>query len=158
MVQINEVVPSRFREGDLVSIHGFGFAPTFGNNFVAIDGIPTSLWWESATELQLYVPAGIQRDAYVPVYVFRDDTLENDSSQAWSKAALDSLRDGSSQPPGQVPGQEERADPARVEDTPQAQDYERMATAMQYLLRSVLTTKGDLFASDGTGLVPHPVG
>jgi hypothetical protein len=158
VVQINEVEPSRFRVGDLITIRGFGFAPTFGDNFVAIDGIPEPIQSESATEIQVFVPSGVQADAYVSVYVFRQDTLGNDSTQAWSKASLADLRDGTSQPPGQVPGTIERADPSMIEDTPQAQDYERMVTAIRHLLRDVLGTKGDLFANDGAGLVPHPVG
>lgn len=158
MVQINEISPSRFRAGDLITIRGFGFAPTFGDNAVAIDGIPEPIQSESATEIVVVVPAGVTVGAYVPVFVFRSDTLENDSNQAWSSDPLDDLRDGTARIPGQLPGVTEAADPSRVEDVPQAQDYERLATAIEHLLFDVLGTTGDVFASDGTSLVPQPVG
>ncbi|KKK72019.1 hypothetical protein LCGC14_2908090 [marine sediment metagenome] len=158
MVQINEVSPSRFRVGDLITIRGFGFSPTFGANEVAIAGIPEIVQSESATELTLLVPAGIPVDQYVSVFVFRNDTNDNDSNQAWSKGALDSIRDASLTVPGQVPGTTEAADPSRVEDVPQAQDYERYVTAIEHLLRDVLTFVGDLFAFNGTSLKGHPIG
>lgn len=158
MVQINEVVPSRFRTGDLITIKGFGFSPTFGQNSVAIDGVPEPVASESATEITLLVPAGIAVDTYVSVIVFRNDTLENDGGQAWSKGSLDSVREGTLTVPGQIPGVKEAADSSRVEDVPQAQDYERFVTAIDHLLLDVLGAIGDLFAHDGVGLVPFAVG
>lgn len=158
MVQINEVTPSRFREGDLITINGFGFSPDFGANDVAIDGIPEPVQSESATAIQVLVPAGVTKDAYVPIAVFRNDTLDNDVTQAFVKPDLDSIRDGSESVPGQIPGTTEAADPSRVEDVPQAQDYERMVTAIEHLLLDVLSTLGDLFAFDGTNLVAQAIG
>ena len=158
MVQINEISPSRFRVGDLITVKGFGFSPTFGANEIAIDGIPEPIASESATELTLLVPAGISVDQYVSVFVFRNDTNDNDSSQAWSKDPLDSIRDASVTVPGQNPGTTEAADPSRVEDVPQAQDYERYVTAIEHLLRDVLAFVGDLFAFNGTSLKGHPIG
>ncbi len=158
MVQINEVVPSRFQVGDLITIRGFGFSPTFGSNEVAIAGIPEPIQSESATELQLFVPAGVPADEYVSVAVFRSDTLDNDVGQAWSQGSTGGLRDGSQDIPGQIPGETESSDPTRVEDTPQAQDYERMVTALQHLLLDTLGAVGDVFASDGSAVAPHPIG
>lgn len=158
MVQINEISPSRFRSGDLITIRGFGFAPTFGDNAVAVAGIPEPLQSETATEITLFVPPGIPENEYVSVYVFRGDTLGNDSTQAFSKASAGDLLTGVVRVPGQIPGDTEANDPIRVEDVPQAQDYERLVTAIEHLLFNVLATKGDLFAFDGAALVPHPVG
>lgn len=158
MVQINEVSPSRFRSGDLITIHGFGFSPDFGENQVAIGGIPEVLQSESATELTLIVPAGIPEDDWVSVFVFRSDSLDNASDQWWSGGAVSDLRDGTTRVPGQIPGEAERANPVRVEDVPQAQDYERLATAIEHLLFDVLSTVGDLFGFDGASLTPVPIG
>lgn len=158
MVQINEIVPSRFREGDLVTINGFGFSPTFGENSVAIDGIPEPLQSESATQITLIVPTGVGVDQYVSVLVFRTDTNDFGSGQAWSSGSVDDLRGGAIQIPGQIPGPLEAADPSRVEDVPQAQDFERMVAATEHLLHDVLGAVGDLFAFDGASIVPQPLG
>lgn len=158
MVQINEVSPSRFRIGDLITISGFGFSPDFGQNQVAIAGVPEPVFSESATEIQVFVPAGVPEDQYVAVAVFRADTLDNDVGIGFSLPSKDDLRSGAVRLPGQVPGTTEATDPARVEDTPQAQDYERMVTALEHLLFDVLGTLGDVFASDGTQIVPQPIG
>ncbi len=158
MVQINEIEPARFRAGDLITIRGFGFSPGFGDNEVAIDGIPEPIQSESATEITVLVPTGVSVDQYVPIYVFRSDSLGNDFVQAWSKATADDLRSGASRVPGQIPGATEAANPVRAEDVPQAQDYERLVTRIEHLLFDVLSTPGDLFAFDGAGLVAHPLG
>lgn len=157
MVQINEVVPSRFREGDLISIRGFGFSPTFGANDVAIDGIPEPLQFESDTEIQLFVPPGVSTEQYVSIVVFRNDTLDNDGTQGWSKAPLDDLREGLVDTPGQIPGAQEAADPTPVADVPQAQDYERMVAKILWLLLAAANGGGPgyLFATDGSAIVPR---
>lgn len=157
MVQINEVVPSRFRAGDLIAIQGFGFSPTFGQNSVAIDGIPEPIASESETEISILVPAGVSTDRYVTIQVFRNDTLDNAFWQSWSSAELNDMRSLAVRAPGQIPGTTEAADPVRVEDVPQAQDYERLMTALEFLLVEVLEDAGDMFGSDGSGLVKIPV-
>lgn len=157
-LQINEVVPNRFRAGDLITVRGFGFAPGFGDNAVSVDGIPEILQVESATELTFFVPAGVSVDQYVTVQAFRSDTLDNDVAQAWSSSSLSDLRDGTARIPGQVPGAREAADPSPLADVPQAQDYERLVQAIEHLLYDALSVVGDLFASDGAEIVPQPIG
>ena len=158
MVTIVSIAPSRFREGDEIAINGFNFSPNFGDNVVAIDDVGVPITTESDTRIVVTVPAGLTKDAYVAVKVQRSDTSENDALSAWHKADLDDIRGLTSQVPGQVPGVTEAADPTVMEDVPQAQDYERIATALEHLLQGVLSTVGDLFAFDGSALAPHAVG
>ena len=159
MPAIDAIVPARFREGDTIEIQGAAFSPTFGENGVLIDGQAAGILSESDTLLTVQVPAGITTDSFVAVTVQRSDTLDNVSSQAWSKALLADLRSGAAPVPGQVPGETEAEDPSPQPVIPQAQDYERMATLAEFILYEVLGATGDLFASDGTpGLTPFGVG
>lgn len=108
---------------------------------------------ESDTDLVVEVPLGISQGQFVSVQVQRSDSGANTSTSRWCKAPLSDLRDGTVTVPGQAPGVTEALDTAYVPDTPQAQDLDAYATALEYLLFEVLTTKGDLFASDGVAVM-----
>ena len=150
MVQIVDIVPRRFRPGQRIAIQGFAFAPNFGDNIVTVAGLSTIIEAESETEIEIDVPGGAPQDEFVAVQVQRSDTWANDAASYFCKGPLSDLRDGTLLVPGQAPGADEAPELlVAIPDIPQAKDYEGMATLAEYLLREVLTTAGDLFASDG---------
>lgn len=150
MAKIFSITPSRFREGDVVTIAGAAFSPTSGANDVTIDQIPAAIFSETETELEVEVPVGVTKNAYVGVLVQRNDTGDNDATSAFSLADADDLLDGTAQAPGQVPGEVEAANlNLPVPDVPQARDYEIMTTLAEWLAREQLDLAGHLWGSTG---------
>lgn len=155
---VDSVSPQKFREGDVVTVEGSGFSPVFGENRLLIGGVVHPLDTESATQLVATVKPGLAQDDWVELSVQRTDTLEfSETEMLWSMANLADLRTLSV--PGQIPGPRECYDlTASVADTPEAKDYEKLATHAEYQRDEVLQTKGDLMTSSGSALARLPAG
>lgn len=155
-IAITQVLDGRGREGDLFVVIGTGFSATPGANLVTVDGVQATVLLDTTTGILAVMPALTNRDRYVAVVVqFEDGTLDNDVHRYWSKPTLAEMQTVSV--PGQVPGPNERVDRAQA-DVAEAKDYEGAVTLAEYLLREVLTTRGDLFARDSGGIARLPVG
>jgi len=159
MVAIDRIEPARGRAGDIVTFYGSGFSsdPTeISAAFAQIEcpgGPQPSPYIRSETQLSFEVPSGIPEGETIEASIQRADNLESDSV-AW--LALPPLADMPTwSVPGQVPGRNERANlEVVIPDSPQAKDYERLVTLIEYLLRNVVTQEGALLTSDGSGIVP----
>lgn len=157
---IDSVSPDRVRAGDVITVNGSGFAPVFGNNRVDIGGANATIVSESETQIICDVPGPVPSDVAVRIVVSRTDSQEFSDPPAlvWSADTLANLRTVSV--PGQIPGPREAVDvTASVPDVQQAQDYERVTTFVEHQ-RGRLTSKGDIYTSDGSTPVrlPMPAG
>lgn len=154
-LKITNVTPPRFRALDLITVQGLGFAPaSLGVNTVLIDGEEAVIQSQSETAITVEVPSGIAEDVFVAVQVQRTDTFDADASPWFSKASSADMGSQAAEPPGAVPGADEAsALTLSIQDTFQAQDYERLVTYLQFLLFHVLTTVGDLYAHSGAGFM-----
>jgi len=84
-VAIATAAPGRGRPGDVVTIAGSGFSPTFGQNTVTLNGISAGVNSSTTTEIVIVVPGGLPVDQHVPLVVTNLDDATSDTTFWWSQ-------------------------------------------------------------------------
>jgi len=159
---VASVDPQRGRVGDVITITGTGFSLT--NNSVRLDGFPVTISSQSRTRIVFTQPTTFNvTDGFANLQVNNFDNNRVTTVPFWIKDAIADLE--TKRLPDQEPGPEEFAgsvaggtttvtgavveDPTRAE----ARMWERMATAVDFLLRDLTPNNGDILTRDAVGLV-----
>jgi hypothetical protein len=162
---VSSVTPQRGRAGETVTIVGTGFAAS--NNNVRLDGTACSIVSQSTTQIVITQPTTFNvTDGFAILQVNNFDNNRVTEVAYWIKDAIADLEAASLS--DQEPGPEEFAgsisagalggapvtgavvsDPTRAE----ARMWERMATAVDFLLRDLTPNNGDILTRDAVGLV-----
>jgi len=162
---VTSVTPQRGRSGETITIVGTGFAAS--NNNVRLDGTACTIVSQSTTQIVITQPTTFNvTDGFAILQVNNFDNNRVTEVAYWIKDAIADLEAASLS--DQEPGPEEFAgsvntgatggvpvtgavveDPTRAE----ARMWERMATALDFLLRDNTPNNGDILTRDAVGLV-----
>lgn len=151
-ITIASASPPRGRAGDTVVLTGTGFdTVTPSDNIVRVDGVLATVSASTSTTLTFTVPAITTEDGWTAIVVMdEDDTVGAGAAIAWwCKASLATVRTG--EIPGQVPGPGESPH-VEQSDKFEAKDYERATEFLYFLIRRLVSAKGDIYARNSSNI------
>lgn len=151
-VTITAITPPRARGDQSVVITGTGFSGRAGQNEVRIGGFSSTITAESATSITATMPFlfTIVGDFMTNVEVENLTNASVGHTWMWAKPAT-VAETGAYEISEQEPGTGE--DPTAEEaDVVEAQDFERLVSMIEFILRDTSPEAGDVPAHDGTGL------
>jgi len=152
-VTITAITPPRARGDESVVITGTGFSGRAGQNAVRIGGFSCTITAESATSITATMPFlfTIVGDFMTDVEVENLTNAGVGHAWMWAKPAT-VAETGAYEVSEQEPGTGE--DPtAEAADLVEAQDFERLVSMIEFILRDATPEAGDVPAHDGAGLV-----
>lgn len=152
-ITLTSASPPRGRAGDVVVLTGTGFnAVTPSLNIVRVDGVQAVVSAATTTTLTYTTPAITTEDGWTAIVVQPDastDLTQGAGLAWWAKASLASVRTGNI--PGQVPGPGESPD-VDQSDRFEAKDYERATEFLYFLIRRLISAKGDIYARNSSNI------
>lgn len=151
VVAITAVSPPRFRDTDSVTITGIGFSNRAGQNEVRLSGTSCTITAESATSITFTVGFlfSIVNDLLVQLEVENLTTGQMSHVWAWIKPSKTTT--AAYIVVGAVPdlAEDPNADAAAMAE---AQDFERLMTLVDALMRDQTPVAGDILARNSDGV------